>query len=90
MFKRVLSHFESEGTKIDRVRGVWGERMPDNLDSFNRAVREGAHEDVAARGTKTGQWASDAGYKKVSFVEREGPLGNRTKVVVDFRPGRGC
>lgn len=84
MFGRVLQHFDGH---FDRIRAVWGPDLPDNLNLYNVGEILDYAPDVAARLTHTGQWAEEAGYRRVS-VRPQGPVGNRTYVEADFRACR--
>tara|TARA_R110002072_G_scaffold47902_4_gene131257 strand:- start:5201 stop:5971 length:771 start_codon:yes stop_codon:yes gene_type:complete len=87
MFQRIVSHFQGD---FDRIRATWTGKLPDNLDSFNRAVQQGLPEDVAARRTFTGKMAAEHNMRRVHFVQRLGPEGARRGVQVDFKLRRGC
>jgi len=84
-FNAILSHFEGRFTKI---RSVWAEELPDNLRIFNSMV-ESSGAVGAARATKTGQWAAEAGYTAVYPRVLRGEPGRYTHAEFDFMLPRG-
>lgn len=91
-FLEAKRHFEQAGGSgsVKGVRGSWG--GGDNLETFNARYKEakgkGLSDDAAmseaARKTKTGEWAAEAGFKNVKVTKAEGTPGAYTNVEVEF------
>jgi hypothetical protein len=80
----VLKHFEG---RFETVRGVWVEGS-DNLEAFNRAVRQGKDPRVAAlEHTWTGERMKEAGFTEVEDVVLgdKDAAGNYTRVEPIYR-----
>jgi hypothetical protein len=84
------------GSKVKVIEGSWDNTNPqrvDNLKRFNQATANPKVplETAALVATRTGQWADDLGYSKVTFIlldpdPQTGPnaRGHFTKVIVYF------
>jgi hypothetical protein len=91
-FLEAKQHFEQKNGagSVKGAYGKWG--GGDNLDTFNRRydIAKGkglSHEaamNQAARKTKTGEWANQAGFKNVKVTKAEGAPGAFTNVEVEF------
>lgn len=91
-FLEAKQHFEQKNGagSVKGAYGKWG--GGDNLDTFNTRydIARGkglSHEEAmtqAARKTKTGQWAGEAGFKTVKVTKAEGSPGAFTNVEVEF------
>jgi len=75
------------GPEVTAIRTSWGTKMPDNLNTFNRLLKEGKLFKEAARGTFTGKMAKRYGYSEVEIDAEtfEGFFGEYTHVSVIFR-----
>ncbi|MFK4109375.1 virulence factor [Streptomyces sp. NPDC002176] len=85
MFNNALAHF---GDKVKGVKAYWqnGGELSDNLNNFNKALREGKSLDEAAKSfTFTGYMSGKAGFTSVEFIELRGMYGQYTEVGVIFR-----
>ncbi|QYC45480.1 hypothetical protein Nocox_39685 [Nonomuraea coxensis DSM 45129] len=85
MFGNAMKYF---GGDVKGVKAYWqnGDKLRDNLDSFNAAIRSGMSLDDAARATFTGKMAGRHGFtRSVEFVELRGNHGEYTNVGVIFR-----
>lgn len=83
------------GAKVRIIEGHWSNVNPErlaNLKRFNQATANPAVslDNAALLATRTGQWADDLGYSKVTFVVLDPPLtypnarGNFSQVVLHF------
>jgi len=93
-FKAAIEHFRrGDPDAVRAIKAEWG--LGDNLDAFNLAyleARRSGSTDAeaikqAATKTKTGEWATDAGYSQVQVdaPTRHAPSGLFTHVVVWYR-----
>ncbi|MCO1577904.1 ALF repeat-containing protein [Crossiella sp. SN42] len=83
MLTAAAEHF---GPRLKGIDGVWiaGKDMGDNINTFNRLLREGKNITDAARGTFTGIMAGRLGFKKVEILGRKGEHGNYEEVHLRF------
>ena len=82
-------------SKIDKIHGAenikffyaeWGDLYPDNLNTFNRLLRENPNMSLedAARATFSGKMAERHGFTKIENIHKVGDRGNYTEVNVNF------
>jgi hypothetical protein len=91
-FMDAKAHFERHhgASGVRGVHGRWS--SGDNLDTFNarfnqwksRGLSDKAAMREAAKSTKTGEWAREAGFKDVNVTKAEGPPGAFRDVEVQF------
>nr|WP_329167716.1 ricin-type beta-trefoil lectin domain protein [Streptomyces sp. NBC_01267] len=84
MFNAALAHF---GDKVKGFKAYWqdGGALSDNLNSFNKAIQEGASlEEAALRNTFSGKMCQKAGFTNVEITELRGMPGHYTSVGVKF------
>lgn len=91
-FDAMMVHF---GAKVRIIEGHWSNMNPElvaNLKRFNQAAANPTMslDNAALLATRTGQWADDLGYSKVTFVVLDPPItnpkarGNFSQVLVHF------
>jgi hypothetical protein len=62
MFNDAVKTF---GNKIDKIQGLWLDGT--NLESFNKAIKNGTKAKEAALQTPTGSWAKSNGFGEVEW-----------------------
>jgi hypothetical protein len=84
-FDAMMAHF---GGKVKIIQGRWDRSsgLTTNLDLFNKATMVLPLEQAALVATKTGQWADDYGYSKVTINRLVPPyaIGQYEEVRVNF------
>jgi hypothetical protein len=87
-FDAMMGHF---GAKVRVIEARWNNTDPNmtsNLDRFNQAMASGklTPERASLIATRTGQWADDLGFSKVTVVSivPRIPPGQHTSVVIQF------
>jgi len=72
------------GPNVKAIRGTWNTGMPDNLNSFNEAIKSGMSPEAAARATFTGKMAGRYRFTGVTVEKLIGSPGDYTNVKVVF------
>jgi len=77
---------EVYGDGVKAIEGNWGEKMPSNLDEFNKNLRAGMSEEDAARNTFTGRRAAEHGFTRPERMDEgfKGSAPNYTKALWHF------
>lgn len=77
--RNILDHFSG---RFRAIRRSWS--FGDNLDAFNKAIRNGKSATDATFETWTGQQAAEHGYTHAVVRNLEGSPGNYAKVNITF------
>jgi hypothetical protein len=96
VFSNIVDKFDEIYGKhnVQEIEAVWGEDLPDNLNTFNRVFNElykdgkglsiKAAQESAARATFTGKMAERHGFEGVEILSTEGKVGQYTDVHLIF------
>ncbi|MDA1164139.1 MAG: hypothetical protein O3B13_13615 [Planctomycetota bacterium] len=82
-FEAMIKHF---GRRATTVRAEWleVEGFEDNLRIYNTCISANKSPDTCAKSTKTGKWATGAGFTNVKIIREEGAKGDYHEVIVEF------